>query len=236
MTTGPAPDPREIADGVERHLRIVGARLDAEIAAGARGVELVAGERRQRRELRRAPGGEAEPVTAVLLEQRRSQAERHGEPGRRQVVGLAGVGRRRGGRRRPAARRAARRSSGAPPSSRREQLAQVLAVGALDHVERREVQTVLGGRDDPGLVDTVERHAARRRGSATSASASASATSVPPAAAPTAAPPAAVRNPRLLTFGPAISPGVRRRPSRAARRARRRPGSGCRRSASPTVS
>ena len=40
-----AADAGEVADGVERDLRVVGARLDAEVAAAARRVELVAGER-----------------------------------------------------------------------------------------------------------------------------------------------------------------------------------------------
>ena len=106
--------------------------------------------------------GEAEAVAAVLPEQRRPEAERDGEPRGRQADGLAGVGGRRGRACSRAARRAARPSCGVRRRSRRcSSVAQVLAARALDDVERGEVQAVLRGRDDAGLVRAVERRPAR---------------------------------------------------------------------------
>ena len=77
---------------MHRHLRVVGARLDAEVAVRAELVEVVAREVRQLLERRGPPVGEAEPVLAVLVdEQRRPEAERDRQPGRRQPDRLAGV-------------------------------------------------------------------------------------------------------------------------------------------------
>ena len=56
----------EFAHRVERHLRVVGAGLHRDVAAGARGLQLVAVEFRQVDERLRPPGGEAVAVDAVL--------------------------------------------------------------------------------------------------------------------------------------------------------------------------
>jgi hypothetical protein len=53
---------REVADGVERDLRVVGARLDAEVAAAAGRVELVAREGWEIHERRRSELLEAAPA------------------------------------------------------------------------------------------------------------------------------------------------------------------------------
>ena len=70
-------DPGQVADRVHGHLRVVGAGLDAEVAVGARRVEVVGREVRQRAQRRRLPVGEAEPVLAVVgAEQRRARSRR----------------------------------------------------------------------------------------------------------------------------------------------------------------
>ena len=78
------------------HLRVVGARLHAQVAVDAGRVEVVAGEVRQLAQRRRPPAGEPEAVLAV------GSANRPGpkpkvmrEPRGRQAEGLAGVLRRR---------------------------------------------------------------------------------------------------------------------------------------------
>ena len=77
-------------------LRVVGAGLDAEVAAGALGLQRVALESRQRLEVRGRRDGEAEPVDAVgIREQARPEPERDREAARRQAERLAGVDRRR---------------------------------------------------------------------------------------------------------------------------------------------
>ena len=80
-------DAREVANGVERDDRIVGARLHAEIAARSLWLQVVAGEVRQLDEPPRPAGAEA-----VALEERRPEAEGDREPRRRQAERLAGVG------------------------------------------------------------------------------------------------------------------------------------------------
>ena len=58
-------------------LRVVGAGLHAQVAAGAGRVEGVAREVRQVLQRRRLPVSEAEPIAAVgVTEQRRAEAER----------------------------------------------------------------------------------------------------------------------------------------------------------------
>ena len=85
-------DPGQVADRVHRDLRVVGAGLDAEVAVRADRVEVVGREVRQLLERRGPPVGQAEPVLAVLVdEQRRPEAERDRQPGRRQPDRLAGV-------------------------------------------------------------------------------------------------------------------------------------------------
>ena len=134
----PAADPAEVAHRVERDLRVVGASLHHDVAAGARRVELVARERRQVDRAQRAARRDPEPVLAVAHEQRRPDAERDGE-----VAPAPDRSPRRC--RRAAGARSARRGSGGPPcviaqrrpSTRAAARARPRNV-ALDHVERGE--------------------------------------------------------------------------------------------------
>lgn len=155
-------DPGQIADRVHRDLRIVGACLHTQIAAAARPVEVVAGELRQVDQRLGAPVLDAEAVLAVLLEERRADAEGQREPGRRQPERLTGVVRRRLGE--PAHRAVADRVARRHPRRRLRPLLeegdQLVAVVDGD-VERGEVQPVLDGGGDPGLVRAVERHGRR---------------------------------------------------------------------------
>lgn len=149
-------DPGEVADGVHRDLRVVRARLDAQVAAAAGRVEIVAGELRQIDERLRAPVLEAEPP---LGEQGGTEADGQGEPGRLEPQRLAGVVRWCFGETavRPVADRVTvRHALGGPRPllEQRDQLGPVLR----RHVERGEVQPVLDGGGDTGLVHTVERH------------------------------------------------------------------------------
>ena len=89
-----AADSREVADGVEGDLRIVGARLHAEVAAGAGRIERVARERRQLDERPRTPGLEPETVVTAEREERRAEAEGHRQPRAREPDRLAGIVRR----------------------------------------------------------------------------------------------------------------------------------------------
>ena len=152
---------RQVAHRVERDLRVVGAGLDAEVAAALRRVERVLGERRQ---LLQRGGALALEAEAALLEQRRADAERDREPRRRQPDRLARVV---GRRVRVVVGRARRQSGGHQRRRLRprpQQVGEILArVG--DDVERREVQPILSGRGDARLVRPVERDrvAGRRR-------------------------------------------------------------------------
>jgi hypothetical protein len=69
-----ARDAREVADGVEGDLRVVRARLHADVAAGEVGIELVPRQRRQRRERLGLPAREPEAVLARVREERRAEA------------------------------------------------------------------------------------------------------------------------------------------------------------------
>ena len=69
--TTPKPEPHQVAHRVHRHLRVVGAGLDAEVAARARRVEVVAEERREVLQRRRPAVGQPEPV----VEQGRPEAD-----------------------------------------------------------------------------------------------------------------------------------------------------------------
>jgi hypothetical protein len=157
------PDPGQVADGVHGHLGVVGAGLDAEVAVGALRVQLVSGEVRQPDQGLGSTALDPEPVGAVLFEERGAEAEREGQAGRGQTDGLARVIRRRVvvTRRGPVLARTL--ALGHPGRGRRpllEQRHEVLArVG--DDVEGGEVQPVLHGGDDPGLVLPVERVAQR---------------------------------------------------------------------------
>ena len=69
-------EPGELAHGVERDLRVVGAGLDRQIAAGSRRHQLVAVEPRQIDQRLRPSRREAVAILAVLLEQPRHRSRR----------------------------------------------------------------------------------------------------------------------------------------------------------------
>ena len=87
-------EPRQLAHRVKGDLRIVGAGLHEEIAAGARRRELVAGEIRQIDEGLRPLGAKAVAIAAVLDEQPGAEAEGERQPRRRQAEHVGGIGRR----------------------------------------------------------------------------------------------------------------------------------------------
>jgi hypothetical protein len=144
---------------VHGHLGVVAARLDAEVAARGPRHERLAREARQVHEGGGPAVGDAEAVDALHgSEERRAEPERDGEAGGRQVERLARVVRRgvvgavdRAERARGSARRHAR-GRRAPVLQERDE------AGAVDvgDVEGGEVQAVLGGRRDAGLVRAVE--------------------------------------------------------------------------------
>ena len=120
--TTPGAEPDQVADGVHGDLRIVGAGLDAQIAAADRRVELVARERGQLGQRRGTPGGEAEAVRAVGVVNRvRPEPDGQRQAGRRagrwprRCRPAARTARRR--RRRPGRRPSPRSSGGRPPST-----------------------------------------------------------------------------------------------------------------------
>ena len=158
--TTPGAEPDQVADGVHGDLRVVGAGLDAQVAAADRGVELVAGERRQLDQRRGTAGGQAEAVGAVGgREQRGTEPDGQREPGRGQPDRLAGVVRRGVLLAVHGADRAGVLPGGHPPGGRGpglQHLDQVLAAVGGD-VEGDEVQPVLRRGDDPGLVAAGER-------------------------------------------------------------------------------
>ena len=87
-------DPREVPDGVHRDLRIVRARLDAEVTTALRRIQCVA---RELREIHKRSGtlvGQTECGTLRSGKQRRTEPEREGEPTRGKSQCFAGVIRR----------------------------------------------------------------------------------------------------------------------------------------------
>ena len=82
-------EPGQLPDRMKRHLRIVGAGLDRQIAAGRLRRQLVAVEPRQVDQRLWPRAGEAVTILAVLDEQPRAEAERDGQPGGRQTERLA---------------------------------------------------------------------------------------------------------------------------------------------------
>ena len=76
---------------VEADLRVVGARLDGQVATAARRLQLVERERGEVGELRRSRRGQPVAVDAVAREQPGAEAEREREVRRRQPDRLAGV-------------------------------------------------------------------------------------------------------------------------------------------------
>ena len=139
------------AHRVEGHLRVVGAGLHPQVAAADRRVELVGGEGRQVGQRRRTQSGQPEPA----VEQAGAKAEGHGQPGRSQAVGIAGVGRR-------GVQRAAHMPVRTPAAHHRgrlrpgpQQIAQAGRRAGLD-IEAREVQVGLHGRCHARLMAAVE--------------------------------------------------------------------------------
>ncbi len=150
-------DAGEVADRVHGDLGVVGAGLHAEVAVAALRLQGVGGEVREPAQRRGLPVGEAEAVPALgVAEQRRAEPERQRQPAGREAGGLAGVpGRGVVGQRDPAAHRPAlghRRGGRGPGLEQQQQL----GAGGGGDVEGGEVQPVLGGRDDAGLVRAVE--------------------------------------------------------------------------------
>ena len=151
----------QLPHGVEGDHRIVRARLDRDVPTRLRGVELIAVEFRQVDERRRSPGCEAVTVGSVLDEQPGAEAERDGEPPRREAE--------RGPAVRPFDRqvlsqlarslagRHARR--GAAPASQ-HRLEFVAAFGQA--IKRREIAVRLLGRGDSALMRAKERLAELR--------------------------------------------------------------------------
>jgi hypothetical protein len=149
MTTTPRPMRARLR--VERHLRVVRARLYAQVAAGALGRELIPGERRQVAEHGRPRPRQPEPV----VEQRGPQPDGDRQPRRPQAERLARIGRRKQRVRGAGLGRAPRGHAGGGGGPGAQQVAHVVPVGR-DHIEGGEVQPVLRGRGDPGLVATME--------------------------------------------------------------------------------
>ena len=151
----------QLPDGVEGDHRIVGAGLDRDVAAGLRGVELIAVEFRQVDERRRPPGREAVTVGAVLDEQPGAEAEREGEPRRREAERGAAV--------RPFDRKilsqVARRLAGAtcapPRRSRRRSIVLSSSRALGEAIERREIAVRLLRRGNSALMQAKERLAER---------------------------------------------------------------------------
>jgi hypothetical protein len=137
---------------VEGDLGIVGAGLDADVAAAFPGLQRVAGQRRQRLQRRGALAGEAEPR---LIEQARAEAEGDGEAGREEADGLAGVVGRRQRHVVDVADHLAVAGFSRGPRPFAHQLAQLRRV-FRQQVEGGEVEAVLGGGGDSRLVLAVE--------------------------------------------------------------------------------
>ena len=143
---------------MDRHLGVVGAGLHHDVAAGASGLEIIAGEVRQVDQGVRAASVQAEAGLPVFLEQARAEPEGEGELSGPKVQGLARVLRRRvvgavdGAAAARAAPRGHRRGRCSPVLQEPDELCAVLR----DDVERCNVKAVLGRRDDAGLAVTVE--------------------------------------------------------------------------------
>ena len=89
--SGTVRQSRELPDRVKRHHRIVGAGLDREVSAGQRGLELIAVELRHVDQRRRPLGRKPVSIRSVLQEEPRPEAERDGQPGRREAERRAAV-------------------------------------------------------------------------------------------------------------------------------------------------
>ncbi len=154
-------DAAQVADRVDGDLRVVGARLDAEVAAGEAGLQVVSREAGQLLQLGRPTVGDAEAVGAVLgAEERGAEPEGDREPAGGEPERFSGVDR---GSERGTVDGATRRDllplrhpcRGDAPVL--EQLDELLPGGARRHVVGGEVQPVLSRRRDPALVRSGER-------------------------------------------------------------------------------
>ena len=153
-------DAAQVADGVHRDLRIVGAGLDAQVATARLRVEVVAEEGREPFEPLRPARGDAVAVFARLgREQGGTESDRDGQSGGRQALRFTRVVRWRFGRSADRTGRADLQPLGHARGGVRPVLQerdQVVAVRARHHVEGREVQMLLDGRRDARLMGTEE--------------------------------------------------------------------------------
>jgi len=144
---------------VHGDLRVVGTGLDADVATADLRAQGVSEEGRQVLECLGFAAGQAEPVLAGRAgEHPRPETDRDRQAAGRQIECLTGVLRRRLRYVRDRAALAGRFAASHPPSRHGpclQQRPQFFAVCGVD-VEGREVQAVLGGGDDPGLMRTVE--------------------------------------------------------------------------------
>ena len=150
----PAGRPDQVADGVEDDLRVVGAGLDAQVAAGDRlAHHRIPWNDTQRPQRSREVPGQAEPV----VEHGGAEPNRDGQRVRPEVHRLAGVLRRLFGLRLGVRDRFAGSESRRHGRPSAEHLRQFQPVGGGD-VQRGEHQPLLLRGGDPGLVLAVERH------------------------------------------------------------------------------
>ena len=187
---------------MERDLRVVGARLDAQVAAAAAGIELVARAARAARAERRPARAQAHAVLAVAVE----------EPGPRPTVIVSRRAPRptaspvsRGRHLRRALDRARRlpgASSAAPPSVQTRSSSRRSAGAVGGQVEGAEDEPLLRGRRDPRLVGPSKATTRASGAGVSDAADSTAAKPAPPAAASPRAPPPA------SSAAPSREPGV----------------------------
>jgi hypothetical protein len=144
----PPAHPGQVADRVVGDLRVVRARLDRQVAAGQLGTELVAGQGGEVGQQLRPAVGQPE----ALVEDARAEPHGHGEGGRSEVEGLAGVpGHRTGPVGRDRAHRLPGHALGDGRRPARQQDLQLLG-GRRGDVEGHEDAVALLGGVDAGLV------------------------------------------------------------------------------------
>ena len=157
--------PGEVADRVHRDLRVVGAGLDAQVAVASgpgRGCRRgSAGGRCSAAGCRSARPNRSLPSASRNSDGPKPKVMR--QPGGRQAERLAGVVGRRVVRPLDRADLAGRQPARHPAAAAVQAFSSATssARGVGRDVERREVQPVLGGRDDAGLVLAVEGVATR---------------------------------------------------------------------------
>jgi hypothetical protein len=141
---------------MKRHLGVVGAGLDAQVAIAGCRVELVMGELGQVGKRGRPKRRKPESIRPWAAKQACPKAERQRQPGGTQAERLTGVDRR---AQRLADRVADRLAAGHRNGRSRPRLEQVHELGPVvgQDVEGRELDSLLGRRRDACLVDAVER-------------------------------------------------------------------------------